>query len=95
MNVIAPPACTAATRRRCRRGADGSAVLVLLAFLSIMVILIGSNAQALNRLEQEIKSLDRIQQRKFVVPPKPAAPGTNAPTAALERPQNPVGHGQN
>jgi hypothetical protein len=57
--------------RRSRRDRGGSAVVALLAMLSAMVILLAANTGALNRLNRELKGIEKHQIERL----DPAAKG--------------------
>ena len=57
-----------------KRRQGGMAVIVMLALLSIMLISIGASIKSLNRLDRELKLLERHQIRRL------ATSNTNAPT---------------
>jgi Na+-transporting NADH:ubiquinone oxidoreductase subunit NqrC len=48
-----------------RRGRQGSALMVVLVFLSLIAALVVSNSVMLHHLDRELRLLDRQQQRKF------------------------------
>ena len=56
-----------------KRRQGGMAVIVMLALLSIMIISIGASIKSPNRLDRELKLLERHQIRRLV------ASNTNAP----------------
>jgi hypothetical protein len=68
-----------------RRSRGGSAVLVLLALLTVMLILIEVNTAALNRLEREVKGLEKEQVQRLAPSAKPqlraGQTATNRPAA--------------
>jgi type II secretory pathway component PulK len=51
--------------RPARRSQGGSAVLVILALLAVMVMLIAANAATLNRLNREVKGLEKRQIQRL------------------------------
>ena len=61
------------TARKPRRE-NGSAVLVLLALLSIAAILTVSDHMALRHLFGELKRIETQQRRKYIPPSQPALP---------------------
>jgi len=69
----------------CRRSQGFSAVLVLLVLLSVMIILLAVNTEALNRLEREVKGLEKQQIQRLAPsakpPLRPAQTATNPPSA--------------
>jgi len=71
--------------RRSRRSPSGSAVIVLLALLSVMLMLIAINTATLNRLTREVKGLEKRQTQRLdpsLKPPlRPSQTATNAPSA--------------
>jgi hypothetical protein len=48
-----------------RRSQDGSAVIVVIALLAIILIYVGSNLRTLNRLGYEINRVERHQIRRL------------------------------
>jgi hypothetical protein len=68
-----------------RRSRGGSAVLVLLVLLTVMLILIEVNTAALNRLEREVKGLEKEQVQRLnpsAKPPlRPGQTATNRPAS--------------
>ncbi len=62
---------------RPRRRQSGSAVIVVLALLVIMLIYVAGNLRTLSSLERELKLLERQQTRRLQV----AEPATNSPPA--------------
>jgi len=66
--------------RRCRRQ-RGSAVLIFLTLLSIMLVLVAANGRTLNSLKREIRLIEQRQVRHWQLPP------TNATNAVTTRPQ--------
>ncbi len=59
-----------------RRGPQpeaGFVTILILALLSIMLILISSNARAISSLQREIKLIDQREKQKFSVPATNAA----------------------
>jgi hypothetical protein len=68
-----------------RHSRGGSAILVLLVLLSVMLILIEVNTAALNRLEREVKGLEKEQIQRLNPSAKPplrtAQTATNRPAA--------------
>jgi hypothetical protein len=67
-----------------RKKVRGSAVLVVLALLSIMLILVSTNARVLSHLKREIRLIDQRQQQRLEPSPKKAPAGTNASVAVKE-----------
>jgi len=71
--------------RRLRRSQGGSAVLVILALLAVMVMLIAANAATLNRLNREVKGLEKRQIQRLDPSLKPGLhpyqSATNSPAA--------------
>jgi len=68
-----------ANLRRSRRSPGGSAVVVLLALLSVMLVLIVANTATLNRLTQEVKGMEKRQiQRLNPTPNSPTRPSQSA-----------------
>lgn len=74
-----------ANARRPRRAPGGSAVLVLLALLTVMVMLIAINTATLNRLAREVKGLEKRQIQRLEpsvkTPSRPSQTSTNQPAA--------------
>jgi hypothetical protein len=66
-------------RPACSRKKDGSAVIVLLALLSIMVLYIFANLKTLNYLDRELKLVEKRQLQRL------AHSQTNAPSASLSQ----------
>ena len=70
--------------RRSRRSLGGSAVIVLLALLSVMLMLIAINTATLNRLTREVKALEKRQTQRLdpssKTPLRPSQTATNAPS---------------
>ena len=71
--------------RRLRRSPGGSAVIVLLALLSVVLMLIAINIATLNRLTREVKGVEKRQIQRLDPsskrPLRPAQTATNAPSA--------------
>ncbi len=82
MKVTPPSVRAARTSRHRALRQRGSAVIAVLALLSIMVVLVGINARVLSQLKQEIRLLDQRQQERFEPKEKPAPAATNALPAA-------------
>ncbi|MEY2408297.1 MAG: hypothetical protein QOF48_967 [Verrucomicrobiota bacterium] len=53
------------------RRQNGSSVLVILVLLACMVMLISANTSTLHTLRQELKRIDKEQQKKFSPHPLP------------------------
>jgi hypothetical protein len=51
--------------RRPRPSRDGSAVLIILVLLTIMVALAAANTATLNRLRERVKIVDRSETRRL------------------------------
>jgi hypothetical protein len=68
-----------ASRPATRRSQSGSAVLIVLIFLSIMTAMLVSNAIALRRTKVELQMLEQRQQARLngADQPSPQATGTN------------------
>jgi Tfp pilus assembly protein PilX len=64
---------------RPRRRQSGSAVIVVLALLSIILIYVAGNLRTLNNLNRELKLLERQQTRRL----QTAAQTTNTPPATV------------
>jgi hypothetical protein len=60
--------------RRGQKSRQGSAVIVMLALLAIMVVLVAVNTTTVNALRKEIKLVDQRQKARL------AATNTNQPT---------------
>jgi len=61
-----------------------SALLVLLVLLSVILVLLAVNTEALNRLEREVKGLEKQQIQRLAPSAKPERPSpsaTNRPSA--------------
>jgi hypothetical protein len=75
----------AAHFRRSRRSPGGSAVLVLLALLTVMVMLVMANTATLNWLTREVKAVEKRQIQRLDPSSKPQArpsqSATNQPSA--------------
>ena len=71
--------------RRSRRPPGGSAVLVLLALLTVMVMLVMANTATLNRLSREVKGMEKRQTQRLDPSSKPqvrpSQSATNEPVA--------------
>jgi len=71
--------------RRAPRCQGGSAVVAMLALLAVMLLLVAANAATLNRLNREVKGLERRQMQRLdpslKPPPHPYQSATNSPTA--------------
>jgi hypothetical protein len=71
--------------RRLRRSQGGSAVVVMLALLTVMIMLIAANVATLNRLNREVKGLEKRQVQRLDPSLKPALhpwqTATNSPAA--------------
>jgi cell division protein FtsB len=69
--------------RRARRSQGGSAVVVMLALLAVMLMLIAANVATLNRLNREVKGLEKQQMQRLdpsLKPPlHPFQAATNSP----------------
>jgi len=67
--------------RRSRRSQGGSAVVVLLGMLSVMLILLAANTAALNRLSREVKGIEKHQIQRLdpstKLQPRPTQTATN------------------
>lgn len=65
-----PRTCRARWAGRSSRGRQqGSAVLLVLAFLFILELLVLSNTRTLDHLKSELRSLEKRQQEKFTPTP--------------------------
>lgn len=94
MNLTAPSKRLSGGPGRRRVGERGSAVLLVLALLSVMLLLVSSDARVLSHLKQEIRLLDQRQQRRFESPQRGAPASTNAvPATPTEQPRQ-TDHGQ-
>ena len=62
---------------RSRRREAGSAVIVVMALLAIMLVYVAANLRTLNSLGRELKLLELQQTRRL----QTAAPTTNSPSA--------------
>jgi hypothetical protein len=69
--------------RRQRRSTSGSAIVVLLVLIAIMLALIAANTAALDRLTREVRGLEKRQIQRLdpsAKPPVRSAPeATNQP----------------
>ena len=65
------------TSTRCRRRQSGSAVIVVMALLAIILIYVAGNLRTLNNLGRELKLDERQQTRRL----QRAAQATNTPPA--------------
>jgi type II secretory pathway component PulK len=65
----------ASMARAPRKSRDGSAVLIILVLLTIMVVLAAANTATLNRLRQRVKIVDQRQTQRL------ASYSTNQPIA--------------
>jgi cell division protein FtsB len=69
--------------RRARRSQGGSAVVVMLALLAVMLMLIAANVATLNRLNREVKGLEKRQMQRLdpssKLPPHAYPASTNLP----------------
>ncbi len=77
---------TRSSKIRCLRPFQGgSAVVAILALLTVMLMLIAANVGTLNRLSREVKGLEKRQRQRLDPSLKPAPhpypPATNAPAA--------------
>lgn len=63
----------------CHRRQAGSAVIVVMALLAIILVYVAGNLRTLNSLDRELKLLERQQIRHLQV----AARTTNAPPTAV------------
>ena len=75
-----------------RAGQRGSAVIVVLAFLAIMLIYVDSNLQTLGHLNRDLKLVERRQLRHWEIAgmlSTNAPPARPAPAAAPSGPANP------
>lgn len=71
---------------RKRRRENGSAVLVLLALLSIAALLTVSDHMAIRQLFGELKRIETQQRKKYAPPSQPVLPpGTNTVVDASKR----------
>ncbi|MEQ2008750.1 MAG: hypothetical protein ABMA26_18375 [Limisphaerales bacterium] len=62
-------------RYRSRRGERGSATVLVLALVAIMMVFLSTNQRVLHNLKREVKLVEQKQLKKFQPPPaKPAAP---------------------
>ena len=64
---------------RSRRCQSGSAVIVVMALLAIMLVYVAGNLRTLNSLGRELKLLELQQTRRL----QTAAPKTNSPPALI------------
>ena len=64
-------------RTRCRRRQSGSAVIVVMALLAIILVYVAGNLRTLNNLGRELKLVERQQTRRL----QRASQTTNAPPA--------------
>ena len=64
-------------RTRCRRRQSGSAVIVVMALLAIILVYVAGNLRTLNNLGRELKLVERQQTCRL----QRAAQTTNAPPA--------------
>jgi hypothetical protein len=68
-----------------RPSQGGSAVVAILALLTVMLMLIAANVATLNRLNREVKGLEKRQMQRLdpsLKPmPHPYQPATNPPPA--------------
>jgi hypothetical protein len=62
---------------RCRRRQSGSAVIVVMALLAIILVYVAGNLRTLNNLGRELKLVERQQTRRL----QRAAQTTNTPPA--------------
>jgi hypothetical protein len=67
-----------------KTGRHASAILVVLILVVVMGSIIVANTQVLDRLDRELRQLDRQQKKKYGAPSPapatpPAAPGQGAP----------------
>ena len=86
MKVTPPSARAARTGRHSSLKERGSAVIAVLALLSVMLVLVGINARVLSQLKQEIRLLDQRQQQRFEPKENATRPATNALPAAAAAP---------
>lgn len=63
----------------CRRRQTGSAVIVVMALLAIILVYVAGNLRTLNTLDRELKLLERQQTRRL----QTAAQRTNTPPATV------------
>jgi flagellar basal body-associated protein FliL len=63
---------------RPRRRQSGSAVIIVMALVTIILVYVAANIRTLSSLGHELKLLERQQTRRLQM----AAPKTNAPPAA-------------
>jgi hypothetical protein len=75
-----------ANSRRPRRAQGGSAVLVMLTLLTVMLMLLAANTATLNRLNREVKGLEKRQIQRLNPSAKPPLrPLQNATNLPAER----------
>lgn len=69
--------------RRDSHSSRGSAVIVVLALLALLLVYVNANLTSLHRLGRDLKAIERHQLRRL----QTLAPQTNAPSAAVSGPQ--------
>jgi Tfp pilus assembly protein PilX len=69
--------------RPLRRGQRGSAVIIVLVFLVIMVLFVGVNTAALQRLRRDVKQVEKQQIERI-------APSANQPPTARSATKRPL-----
>ena len=65
MNLIPQPQILRHPAHRPRRGERGSAVIVVIALLAIVLLYLGANVRTLNSLGRELKLIERQQTRRL------------------------------
>ncbi len=84
MNLL-PLHATRNTQHVSHRHQSGSAVIVVMALLAIMLIYVAGNLRTLNSLDRELKLLELKQTRRL----QTAARQTNTPPVAIVSTNNP------
>ena len=75
--VVPEPRCRVASRNGVRRqgGEGGSATILVLALVAIMMVFLTTNQRVLYNLKREVRLVEQQQLKKFQPPPaNPAAP---------------------
>ena len=70
---------------RTRHRERGSAVLVVLILLSVMLIYVKANLKVLSQLKSELRLIEKRQLEKFASPPSASLSTTNAVGAEQEK----------
>jgi predicted metalloprotease len=65
MNLIPQPQILRHSAHGPRRGERGSAVIVVIALLAIVLLYLGANVRTLNSLGRELKLIERQQTRRL------------------------------